>query len=44
MHENGTLVIHKLTKGKDDGRYGCTAEDRQGRSDTKSIDITVMGK
>ena len=41
---NGTLVLGKLSRGKDDGLYSCVAEDRAGRSDSQSVTIKVMGK
>ena len=44
VHSNGTLAIKQVSKGSDDGQYTCTAEDRQGRSDTQSLSLRVMGK
>ena len=41
---NGTLIVEQLTRGKDDGMYSCTAQDRQGRADTQSLTVKVMGK
>ena len=44
VHNNGTLIVAQLTQLSDDGEYSCTAEDRQGHSDSQSLSLKVMGK
>lgn len=44
VYSNGTLVIHGVTRDGDEGTYSCTAEDKQERSDTQTLNLQVRGK
>ena len=43
VHPNGTLVVDHVRRDQDQGEYSCTANNRQGHSDTKSMNLKILG-
>lgn len=41
---NGTLILDRVDSNTDRGAYTCTAKNKQGRSDSKTVRIDVKGK
>lgn len=41
---NGTLIIEKVQKLHDVGKYTCTAQNREGQRDTRDVFVSVVGK
>lgn len=41
MHSNGTLALATVTRDADEGTYKCTAVDKQGRSDSQTMDLQI---
>ena len=44
LYPNGTFIVDEVSKETDEGQYSCTAKDRQGRSDSQTLSLRVMGK
>ena len=44
VFSNGTLVLLKVSKSRDKGRYSCMAKNRQGQRAEGSTELQVIGK
>jgi len=44
VHTNGTLTISAVTRAADEGTYSCSANDKQGRSDTQELTLQIEGE
>jgi hypothetical protein len=43
IFSNGTLLLENVQSDPDQGMYQCTASDKQGRSATQTLTISVTG-
>lgn len=41
---NGTLIVEKVQRSSDQGRYTCVARNSQGYTARGDLDVQVMGK
>ena len=44
VHSNGSLSIASVTRAWDEGRYSCSARDKQGREDSQGLQLQVNGE